>query len=627
MKKMRPLHVNQISAASARYSCLSVVLAMIVLFMGCRQSNSESVKGTASEEPKSPASIEVQVPNLAVETNSESIAGTSQKRAAIYFSSMLATSGVTFRHTSGNSKEKPFPAANGSGVAMFDLDMDGWLDLYFGCGTHFPIDRTRNSPADEIYRNMQDWRFQNITALTGISNPDYTAGIEVGDFNSDGLPDLYVTSVGINQLYCNLGDGTFEEIASKAGVDDPRWATSSAFIDFDSDGFLDLYVCNYGKWTLETNKFCGDQARNIRMFCSPTMVESESDVFYRNLGDGTFEDFSDAAGIHKADGRGQGVISGDFSGDRKPDLYIANDINPNSLLLNTGMVTFDEQGESSGTAFDYRGQPQAGMGLAQGDVDRNGLIDLFVTNYQNEHNALYENLGNNSFLECGLMRIPEGSLPNVGWGTALADFDLDGWLDLIVTNGHTDDNLAELGKEGEYLQKAAVWKNSDGYFKLIQGNCGPHFGIPRNGRGLACGDLDNDGDDDIVIVHQDDAPALLRNDSPAILDTVQLRIVDAIGNREGLGTLLSVPSSSKPYTRMIQGGGSYASSSDRRVCLATPLSEVEVSFAFSGASSVSMCRLKTGHAYSIVRRSQSDLAAYRLPHFAPQFRESTNHVQ
>jgi hypothetical protein len=612
--------------------CLPKLIAttlctLLVVVCGCRQSTEETEKDRSNSDLPETTSATSNTNEKAVVSDEAISEAIPSVKAPIYFSSMLQSSGITFRHTSGNSKEKPFPAANGSGLAAFDLDLDGWLDIYFGCGTHFPIDRTRSSPADEMYRNMQDWRFQNVTALTGISNPDYTAGIEVGDFNSDGLPDLYVTSVGINQLYCNLGDGTFEEIASKAGVDDPRWATSSAFIDFDSDGFLDLYVCNYGKWSFETNKYCGDQARHIRMFCSPTMVEWESDVFYRNLGDGTFEDISVTAGIHKADGRGQGVISGDFNGDRRADLYVANDINPNSLLLNTGTTTFDERGEVSGTAYDYRGQSQAGMGLAQGDIDRNGLLDLFVTNYQNEHNALYENLGNASFLECGLTRIPEGSLPNVGWGTALADFDLDGWLDLIVTNGHTDDNLAELGKEGAYLQKAALWRNTDGYFKLIRDDCGPHFQVPQNGRGLVSGDFDNDGDQDVMIMHQDNAPALLRNDSPHMTTPTIVQIVDRIGNRDGLGASVSMTTESMPYVRMISGGGSYASSSDRRIFLASPTSELHLDLGFLDQSEKLQTSLNTGHSYTILRRADTELSVYELPFFFPPNSETPDNVQ
>jgi len=619
------------TSSICRHRLPIVLVALLFSFLcGCQQRESDFMQGDTASDSATNAGH-----------NSETIESESNQRASgtrespvkapIYFTSMLSSSGVTFRHTSGNSKEKPFPAANGSGVAAIDIDMDGWLDICFGCGTHFPVDRTRTTPSDAVYRNMRNWRFQDVTDITGVRNPDYTAGIEVGDFNSDGFPDLYITSVGINQLYCNLGDGTFEEMAFSAGVDDARWATSSAFIDFDGDGFLDLYVCNYGKWTLETNKYCGDQARQIRMFCSPTMVESEKDVFYRNRGDGTFEDASEATGIRKADGRGQGVISGDFNGDRRADLYVANDINPNSLLLNTGLGTFDEKGEISGTAYDHRGQAQAGMGLAQGDIDRNGHIDLFVTNYQNEHNSLYENLGNASFLECGLTRIPEGSLPNVGWGAALADFDLDGWLDLVVTNGHTDDNLAELGKEGVYLQNAAIWKNSDGYFRYIHDDCGSHFRELRNGRGLALADFDNDGDEDLVIMHQDDAPALLRNDSPHRFTTTTMRIVDTIGNREGLGAVVSAVSGNtktfKPLLRMIQGGGSYASASDRRICLASESPELHMELKFLNTSESASISLKSGRSYTILRREPSRLAVYETPTLSPPSQEPSGNVQ
>ena len=591
-----------------RTACILVIVLHATL-AGCGDN-------TAQHKPEA---LKRQVESAAKKT-SESATGVeadrTDDRGDIHFVSMRDGSGITFRHTSGNSPEKAFPAANGSGLAAFDSDMDGHIDLYFGNGTEFPINKNRTGPFDQFYRNLGAWKFRDATQAAGFRNPDYTTGVECGDYNNDGFPDLYLTSVGKNQLYCNLGDGSFEEVSEASGTADASWGTSAAFLDVDQDGWLDLYVCNYGEWTYEKNRFCGDQARGIRMFCSPTMVPSEHDVLYRSLGDGTFENFSQTAGISLRNGRGQGVLAADLNEDHTTDLYVSNDINPNFLFLNDGHGHFEEVGELSGAAYDHLGQAQAGMGLAIGDVDRNGCFDLFVTNYQNEHNALYENLGNGVFLETGTTRVPEGSLPFVGWGTALEDFDLDGWLDLIVTNGHTDDNLAELGKEGVYLQPPGLWKNTAGRLKLVSRGAGSYFRGLHNGRGLVTADLDNDGDSDVVIGHQDNFPELLRNDSlesPAAR-ILQIRLIDAAHNRDAIGAIVEAGGVHPPLRTAIHGGGSYASASDKRVYIAIggqDLTAIQITWP-NGTQSI-VADLTVGSGYAILHSDKSDSQPRVIP--------------
>ena len=556
---------NPINASSHPRLAVLVVSALLGgLLSGCTDDKpAPQISGhpaSSSSGEKSPP----RVPDKAVTTAPR------DERGPIHFISMIQNSGIDFLHVSGDSAEKSFPAANGSGIASLDYDMDGQYDLYFGNGTAFPIDPLRLSPADQLYRNLGNWKFRNATSDTGIINPAYTAGVECGDFNNDGFPDICLTSVGKNQLYLNLGDGTFQDVSAASGTDDSRWATSAAFLDFDNDGFLDLYVCNYAEWSFTENPFCGDPVRHIRMYCSPTMVRPEPDLLFRNQADGTFLDVSETTGIRVRNGRGQGVIAADFNEDHNTDLYVSNDINQNFLLLNDGRGHFAETGELSGTAYDHLGRSQAGMGLALGDIDRNEKVDLFVTNYAKEHNALYENLGQGIFIETGTTRIPEGSLPYVGWGTSLTDFDLDGWLDLIVTNGHTDDNLAELGKEGEYVQPPGLWKNEAGRFRLMTPQGGSYFKGLHNGRGLVTCDLDNDGDMDVVIGHQEGQPALLRNDSldDPKTQSLQIRLIGNPDNRDAIGALIKVVSADRPQLRMVFGGGSYASTSDRRAVFA-----------------------------------------------------------
>lgn len=487
------------------------------------------------------------------------------------FASMRQQSGIDFLQTSGNSGDKPFPAANGTGCGIIDVDLDGQPDLYFANGAAFPLSSDTVGPWDRLYRNLGQWTFHDISEVAGIGAPGYSCGIAVSDINSDGFPDLYVTRYGRNHLYVSQGDGTFEESATAFGIADEHWGTSAAFGDFNHDGLADLYVCNYGKWTWETSQFCGDRARNIRMFCSPTHVPPEKDVLYENSGDGTFRDISEASGIQSVSGRGQGVIVADIDADGRMDIYVANDIHPNFLFANMG-GRFQESGEQSGTAFDHVGQAQAGMGLAIADVDANGTLDLFVTNYQNEHNALYNNLGGSTFLETGLTAIPEGSLPWVGWGTAFADFDLDGWSDLIVTNGHTDDNLAELGREGQYAQPPGLWKNTAGQFQLVI-HAGSYFQQQHVGRGLAVADMDSDGDPDVIISHQDSQPELLRNDScteQGLKQGLSVRLIGRNSHRDAVATSVTAQADGQQRTFVIYGGGSYASASDRRMIIGMP---------------------------------------------------------
>ena len=454
------------------------------------------------------------------------------------FQSMRDQSGIDFVQVSGNSKDKPFPAANGTGAGVIDVDADGAPDLYFANGAAFPLDPNSPGPWDRLYRNHGQWKFRDISDVAGIGKPGYSCGVAVGDVDNDGFSDIYVNRYGVNLFYRNLGDGTFDECAAACGIDDPRWGTSATFADYNEDGLADLYVCNYGKWTWETNQFCGDRAKGIRMFCSPTHVEPDDDALFMNNGDGSFRDAAQEAGVRVPAGRGQGVIAGDFNDDSHVDLYVANDIHPNFLFLNIG-ARFEESADATGTALDHLGQAQAGMGIAAADVNADGRIDLFVTNYQNEHNALYLNLTNDTFLESGLTRIPEGSLPWVGWGVAISDIDLDGQPDILVTNGHTDDNLAQLGREGDYQQPPGLWRNLQGQFEMVTAD-GEYFSKTHVGRGLVSCDFDNDGDTDFAICHQDGSPELLSNQTVTTpgMKSVSLLLRSHRGSRRVAGATI-----------------------------------------------------------------------------------------
>lgn len=286
-----------------------------------------------------------------------------------WFLDVTARTGIDFRHQTGTSAEKPFPAANGSGVAILDYDLDGIVDLYFATGTRIPLDPNRSAPVNRLFRSIGNWRHQDVTAASGLGFNGYSAGLVVGDVDNDGFPDIYVIGYGGNCYLHNCGDGTFERNEEQTGLACDRWGTSGAWFDFDQDGALELYICNYGIWSPETNLWCGDREKNVRLYCSPNTVEPALDVMFRNLANGRFEDVSKTLQIETVPGRGQGVVAADLNDDGWIDLYVANDLNPNTLLMNDRGVQFRDISEQSSAAYDFRGSAQAGMGVDAADVD------------------------------------------------------------------------------------------------------------------------------------------------------------------------------------------------------------------------------------------------------------------
>lgn len=495
-----------------------------------------------------------------------------------WFSDMTERSGVRFRHVSGTSSEKPYPAANGSGIATLDFDLDGLWDLYFATGTAIPVDLQRSEPINCLYRNRGDWQFEDVTRLSGLGYNGFSAGVTVGDYDNDGFSDVYVACYGENALFRNQGDGTFSKVDAEAGVNADRFAASAAFLDFDADGFLDIYVCNYGKWTLETNFWCGDSAKNIRRYCAPSTVEPDFDILYRNRQDGTFEDVTRAVGIAEPPFRAQGVVATDVNDDGWIDLYIGNDGHRNSLFINRG-GRFEDVTETAGVGYGSDGEAQAGMGVEAADVFRDGRISLFVTNFADQYNAFYQNSGNGDFSQVAApLGLASASMPWVGWGTAFLDLDLDGWLDLVVTNGHVDDNREDYPYESPPL----AWKNVGGRFELLGSQAGSYFAGLHVGRALVVADLDNDGDQDLVIGHQDNLPALLRNDRPAAADpapkSIELCLVGTGSNRDAIGSAVTMHSNKGLFLSQIKGGGSYLSSHDTRRVFAVQPDETDVRF-------------------------------------------------
>jgi len=496
---------------------------------------------------------------------------------AAWFVDVTAASGVDFVHHSGDSPEKPFPSANGSGLAACDFDLDRLPDVIFATGNPFPVDPATSVHANRCFRNRGAWRFDDATIPTGLGHRGYTHGIAVGDYDADGFPDVFLTCFGPDILYRNLGDGTFAPVV--AGVGDDRWSASSAFFDADGDGFLDLYVCKYGKWSTEHNPYCGDRQRGLRVFCSPMTVEPEADTFHRNAGDGTFADATAAAGLDGPAGRGLGVIAARLDDDEFIDLYVANDLNPNRLWLGGPDGRFRDASDLSGTAYDSLGRVKSSMGVDAADTRATGRFDLAVTDFEGEYNLLFTNGGGGVFTDSSERSgFGPPSLPLVSWGIQFADFDVDGREDAVVTNGHVGDERQLAAGSTALRQPGLVFRNGGTRFVSRPPDAlGRYFDRPHQGRGVVVADFDGDGDGDLAFNHRDEPATLLRNDAgvgaaavPGAGRPLVVRLVGTRSNRDAVGALVTLDTTGPRQTRQVKGGGGYQSSRDPRLAFALP---------------------------------------------------------
>ncbi|HUS05564.1 MAG TPA: CRTAC1 family protein [Bryobacteraceae bacterium] len=431
---------------------------------------------------------------------------------AARFTEVGLQAGITHKHENGASPEKFVMETFGSGVAAFDFDGDGWVDLFFVNGAD--LARGKPSSGHRLYRNTGGMKFVDVTDRAGLKgNGGFGTGVAVGDFDGDGRPDLYVTGFGANQLFRNEGGGVFRDVTARAGVAGGGWSSSAGFVDYDRDGHLDLFVVRYLSYDIKDNPTCGFDKPGYRMYCDPRMFDGKSSLLFRNNGDGTFTDVSKAAGIANPAGKGLGLAVGDIDNDGWPDLYVANDGVRNFLYHNQHNGTFVDIAYGAGVGFDGHGRPQAGMGTEIADYDNDGRPDIFVTNFADELNTLYRNLGGLQFEDATEPAGLSSGLQPLGFGTRLFDFDNDGDLDIHVTNGHVIDNIKLYNPRQSYAQTDLLYENLGGKFKDISASAGPAFGLEHVGRGSAVADFDNDGDLDIVISNVGARPYLFRNDS------------------------------------------------------------------------------------------------------------------
>lgn len=494
--------------------------------------------------------------------------------------------GITFTHASAAEKKYIFESMSG-GVVIFDYDRDGWPDIYFTNAPTIAMALKGESSLGVLYHNNHDGTFTDVTQKAHLTKACLAMGGAVGDYDNDGWPDLYITCLGGNILYHNNGDGTFTDVTTKAGVSDGRWSAGAAFGDYDGDGFVDLMVANYVDFHLDDLPAFGSRPyckyRGVDVQCGPRGLKGAGDSLFHNNGNGTFTDVSKAAGVDDPHGYyGLGVLWSDLSGTGRPDLYVANDSTPNFLYRNLGNGKFEEIGYESGTALSGDGSEQATMGVAAGDYNHSRRQSLFVTNFENENNDLYRNDGGDYFTE---VSYPAGvafsALPWVKWGTAFADLDNDGWLDLITATGHVYPQVDQISGESGYREPLLLnFNNKDGTFCDASDEAGPALQQRRVSRGLAIGDLFNDGNLDVVVNDLDGAPVLLRNRGIPGRHWISFELAGTKSNRMALNARVVVIAAGMTQTGEVRSGGSYLSQSDVRLHFglgsATRVDEVEV---------------------------------------------------
>lgn len=472
----------------------------------------------------------------------------------------------------GHETNRYLLETTGSGVAMFDFDNDGLMDLFFVNGTTLGGFPAGKEPRPHLYRNRGTATFEDVTVRAGLHEQwGWGQGACTGDYDNDGFADLLVTYFGQNRLFHNTGRGRFDEVTSAAGLTDAktRWGTGCAFLDYDRDGRLDLFVANYIDLDLATaptpdSGLC--RFKGVPVACGPPGLTGGRNALYHNDGSGRFEDVSQPSGIARASGTfGLGVSTLDFDNDGWVDLYVANDSNPSALYRNRHDGTFEDIGVKAGCAFSQDGKPQAGMGVGVGDYDRNGTMDIIKTNFAGDTSTLYGNTGD-GFCEDRTFESGIGLNSRwLGWGVGFDDFDNDGWLDIFLTNGHVYPEVRQLRTEAGYEQRKVVYRGVNGRFEDVSERLGPPATDPKAGRGTAFGDVDNNGTVDVAINNVHDTPDLFLTKADPANHWLLVRLVGTTSNRSAIGARVRAVTGAVTQTGEVRGGGSYISQNDLRV--------------------------------------------------------------
>jgi hypothetical protein len=488
------------------------------------------------------------------------------------------TQKIKIDFTQGNSatSNKYLIETMGGGVALLDYDNDGRLDIFFTNGAllHDPMpdgkfpDKSDKKFWNRLYHQNADGTFTDVTEKSGLSGAIqgyYSMGVAVGDYDNDGYEDFYVTGFGGNILYHNNGDGTFTDVSKKAGVGGGGWSASAGFFDYDNDGKLDLFVTRYIDWTFKTNRYCGEKQPGYRAYCHPDNYDGVANILYHNNGDGTFTDVSEKAGVANPRGKGLGVAFADYDGDGFTDIFVANDSVQCFLYHNNRNGTFSEVGLLAGVGYNEDGKTFAGMGADFSDYDNDGFPDIVVTDLSNERYILFRNNGDGSFRDVtNQSGLGSATLAFSGWSTRFFDYDNDGWKDLFVAQSHVMDTIEKTSPNLKYQEPPLLLHNDSGHFVRVI--AGEMFQQAWAGRGAAFGDIDNDGDVDIVVNNVGQKAYVLRNEGGNRKNWIGIQTVGTKSNRDGIGTRIKVVSGSglSQYFTVNTAVG-YLSASDKRV--------------------------------------------------------------
>ena len=490
-----------------------------------------------------------------------SVAWSASARAQVTFRDITQQAGIRFTHNSGATGKKYLPETMGPGCAFIDYDNDGYPDILLVNGNNL------NGPATattmKLYHNNRNGTFTDVTAKAGLAVPMFGLGVAIGDYDNDGFDDIFVTALGQSHLFRNNGNGTFTDVTRAAGLWGPNeFSTSATWVDYDRDGKLDLVVANYVQWSVQTDIFCTLDGSK-KSYCTPEAYKGASLRLWHNLGNGKFEDATAKAGLYDNTAKSLGIAVADVNGDGWPDLIVANDTQPNKLYVNQKNGKFIESGVSSGIAFSEDGVARAGMGVDAVDYDRSGRPSIIIGNFSNQMMALYHNEGNTLFVdEAPRSEVGRKSLLTLGFACFFFDFDLDGWPDIFVANGHIENEIEKIQKRVKYAEPSHLFHNQGkGQFSEVTSQVGPAIGMARVGRGAAYADIDNDGDLDLLITTNGGAPILLRNDG-GTNKSLRIKLHGTRSNRDGIGAEVLVRAGNDKQTQMLRSATGYLSTSE-----------------------------------------------------------------
>ena len=571
------------------YPAIALLLSIVIVVLGCAPPDRDSASSRSPIDGSPQEQTACQPKSLSTAL----IESDGNSSTHGWFEEIRGEKQLDFTYRSGRHSGCYYILEGmGGGLAMIDFDADGDLDLFFtGGGSISATPNGIQGLPNALFRNDGNWQFLNVTEKSGLSQPgDYSHGCAVVDFNQDGSPDLVVCGYGGCRLYVNLQDATFREVTHAAHLQSDGWNIAASSGDFDQDGWPDLLIVRYLNWSPNIDRRWHNDLGQ-REVAGPTFYDGVQSKLLRNQGDGTFEDITHSAGLREV-GKGLGAVIADLNRDGWLDIYVANDEMANHLYLGRDEFPFQEVGIEAGVATDELGNPEGSMGLDVGDYDGDGKLDLWVTNFRGEDNGLYRNLGDGSFLRTtAAMGLAGVSRPFVGWSTALADFDSDGWLDIFVANGH----VSYHDPQAALQQPAQLFRNVMGKrFQNVSFQGGSYFRGQHIGRGAAVGDLDNDGALDIVVSHLDEPVSLLKNRQPP-KDFVRVSLRATGGDRDAIGALAVMTSAGRRVTRCVRSGAGYGSHSDQRIIFPVGAADpLEVTVSWPGRKTEVFRDLKTG---------------------------------